>query len=76
MHNTHHRFVVSPGHGRFVAVAEDGAVVEEGCVIGRVESSTRTDDLVAPCRAFVAGVLVCEGDRVQPGKPLIHLEAL
>lgn len=76
LHHTHHRVLVAPAHGRFIAKVDEGASVDAGELIACVASSSRSIDLYAPCRAVVASLLVCDGDRVQPGKPLVHLEAL
>lgn len=71
------KVVVSPAFGR-VELREraEGELVQSGDVVCEVVSSDGPVHVSAPCDAFVLGVLVCDGDRVRPGRPLLHLRAL
>lgn len=75
------KVVVSPAYGRVVlrppaTVTTEGELVRSGDVVCEVESSDGPVAVAAPCDAFLLGVLVCDGDRVRPGRPLVHLREL
>jgi biotin carboxyl carrier protein len=75
------RLVVAGGHGRLALSAPrmftaEGEVVRAGQSLGRVDDGTRTHDVCAPCDAWVVEYLVRDGQRVEPGSPVVHLRAL
>jgi biotin carboxyl carrier protein len=75
------RIVVSPGHGRVkldapTAYTAEGEFVRTGHVIACLRSDGRIVDVCAPCDAWIVDFLVRDGQRVEPGEPLVHLRAL
>ncbi len=75
------RIVVSPGHGRvYLSIPEsfttEGEFVRSGAVVARLASDGRDVSVCAPCDAWVVDYLVREGQRVQPGVPIVHLRSI
>lgn len=75
------RIVVASAYGPFVAaearnVTTEGEWVEAGQVLGEVRTSSGAVSVTSPCRGWLLAYLVEDGDRVEPGKPLVHLEAV
>lgn len=75
------RLVVAPSWGAFVArppatVTADGELVSAGEVLGEIQSAQGAEPVLAPCDAWVMAVLVRPGERVRPGRPLVHLRAV
>jgi biotin carboxyl carrier protein len=75
------RIVVSPQHGRIsVRVPQtytsEGEVVREGDVIAVVECNPGSVEVRAPCDAWVLSFLARDGQRVEPGAPIVHLREL
>lgn len=75
------RFVTAPCFGSFraappQAVTSEGELVRAGAAIGHLEAGGGSVAVHAPCDAWVMDVLVRDGERVRPGRPLVHLRAL
>ena len=75
------RFVTAPGFGSFCpaqprTVTSEGELVRAGDVLGELDASDGRIPVHAPCDAWVMDVLVRAGERVRPGRPLVHLRAL
>ena len=72
--------VVSPAAGRLrhlppARFHEGDEWVTAGQAVAVVEQGSVTIDVISPFEARVAGVLVRDGEPVQPGQPLVWLEA-
>jgi len=75
------KVVVSPAYGRIElrrpqTITTEGELVRAGDVVCEVVSSDGPVAVAAPCDGWVLDMLVCDGDRVRPGRPLVHLRAL
>ena len=75
------RLVVAPGHGRLALsppriFTAEGEVVRAGQPLAQVDDGGRMHDVCAPCDAWVVEYLVRDGQRVEPGSPVVHLRAL
>jgi biotin carboxyl carrier protein len=75
------RIVVSPGYGRVRIDAPktftvEGEFVRTGHVIACLHSDGRVVDVPAPCDGWVVDYLVRDGQRVEPGAPIVHLRAI
>ena len=75
------RLVVAPGHGRLALApprlyTAEGEVVRAGQSLASVDDGGRMHDVCAPCDAWVVEDLVRDGQRVEPGAPVVHLRAL
>ena len=71
------RFVTAPMVGMFHVVdgiAEVGAAVSEGQVVGSIQSMKLANDIVSHVAGIVAEVLVEDGMPVEYGQPLFRLE--
>ena len=68
------RLVIAPAWGHFAREPlNEGQIVEEGAVIGRVRDGRREVPIVCPARgAFVAWV-AREGEAIAPRKPVAWL---
>ena len=75
------RLVVAPTWGR-VAIpvprlfTSEGEVVRAGDVLATLEATEGETDVCAPIDAWVLDYLVQDGERVEPGVPIVHLRAL
>jgi len=75
------RLVVSPAHGRLqiphpASYTAEGEFVRAGDLLARMTADGSPLDLTAPCDAWVMGYLAQDGERVEPGKAIVHLRAL
>lgn len=75
------RIVVAPGYGKFAihrapVVTAEGLLVRAGEALGELVSSSGRVPVPAPCDAWLLSHLVFDGERVRPGRPLVHLRAL
>jgi biotin carboxyl carrier protein len=75
------RIVVSPQHGRVTVClprtfTSEGEVVRAGDLIAVVECNPRPVEVRAPCDAWVLSFLARDGERVEPGAPIVHLREL
>jgi biotin carboxyl carrier protein len=75
------RFVVSPQHGRIAvrlpqSFTSEGEVVRAGDLIAVIECSPGPVEVRAPCDAWVLSFLARDGERVEPGAPIVHLREL
>ena len=75
------RFVVSPGYGRVKidmpkTFTTEGELVRTGHVIACLHSDGRIVNVCAPCDAWIVDYLVRDGQRVEPGAPIVHLRAI
>lgn len=76
-----HRIVVAPVYGTFIAtpaatITAEGEWVERGQIVGEITTSSAVVAVTSPFRGCLVAYLVEDGDRVQPGKPLVHIEAV
>jgi biotin carboxyl carrier protein len=67
------RLIVAPSSGLFRRLHErnrpaQGAAVNEGDVIGEVQSLGVSTPIRSPFAGFLIGVLAVEGERVRPGQ--------
>jgi multidrug resistance efflux pump len=81
LEDTPDRIVVAPSYGTFQSAAPstvtaEGEWVEAGQIIGEITGSGSVTQVRSPFRGCLVAFLVQDGDRVQPGKPLAHLEAV
>lgn len=81
MAETPDRIVVASAYGTFQAMAptvvtSEGEWVEPGQVLGEITTSSVVVHVRSPFRGCLVSYLVEDGDRVQPGKPLVHIEAV
>lgn len=72
------RFLTSHAYGSFrprqpEIVTAEGEWVEEGQIIGSIESSQGLEPVRSPWRGWVVSYLVSEGERVRPGTELVHV---
>lgn len=75
------RIVVSPQHGRLNIrlprnFTAEGEVVRVGELIAVIECNPRPVEVLAPCDAWVLSFLARDGERVEPGAPIVHLREL
>jgi biotin carboxyl carrier protein len=75
------RIVVSPVHGRVrvprpVSFTSEGEVVRRGEVIATVDGDGATNEICAPCDAWVMDYLARDGERLEPGSAIVHLRAI
>jgi pyruvate/2-oxoglutarate dehydrogenase complex dihydrolipoamide acyltransferase (E2) component len=72
------RLVVSPAHGRVTISASgsyttEGEVVRGGDVLASIDSDGSVIEVCAPCDAWLMDYLARDGQRVEPGTPIVHL---
>jgi len=75
------RIVVSPAHGRVhlakpQSFTAEGEFVRTGAILARLQSDGRDVNVVAPHDAWIVDFLVRDGQRVQPGVPIVHLRLI
>ena len=75
------RLVVAPAFGRVVIAApmrftSEGEVVRAGDVLATVHSADRAVEVSAPFDAWLLAFLVRDGERVEPGAPIVHMRKL
>jgi biotin carboxyl carrier protein len=71
--------VVSPAAGRMrhlppVRFLDGQELVEAGQAVAVIEQGSVSIEVKSPIEAKVAGILVRDGEPVQPGQPLVWLE--
>jgi biotin carboxyl carrier protein len=72
------RIVVAPCAGRFSSLPEDafaaeGEWVEQGTVLGQIDSGGERSPVVSPFRGWVQGMLVLENQPVKRGEALFWI---
>jgi biotin carboxyl carrier protein len=68
------RLIVAPQAGVFrSSVADDGAVIHEDEVLGRIERTWETFTVTSPHTGILMGLLATPGERVRKSQPLAWL---